>query len=71
MTVMTYISAHSTLFSLGAYYVLSAGVGSLPMPDATSGKFYRWFFAFSNTLGANIARVYASKLPKDVADKGN
>ena len=67
--LFSYISAHSTLFSLLGYYILSAGVGSLPMPDTTSGKFYRWFFQFSNTLGANISRVYASKLPKEDAPK--
>jgi len=63
--LLSYISAHQTLFALAGYYVLSAGVGSLPMPDASSGKFYRWFFQFSNTLGANITRAYASKLPKE------
>jgi hypothetical protein len=59
-TIWAYIVAHQTLFSLAAYAVLSAAVGSLPMPDNTSGKFYRWFFQFSNTIAANLSRVSAS-----------
>jgi hypothetical protein len=30
------------------------------MPDNTSGKFYRWFFQFANTIAANLSRVSAS-----------
>jgi hypothetical protein len=26
------------------------------MPDASSSKFYRWFFGFGNWLAANITR---------------
>ena len=67
--LFSYISAHPTMFSLIAYYVMCAAVGSLDMPDATSGKFYRWFFKFSNAFAANINRLAASKLPKDDAPK--
>lgn len=49
--------------SIGFYHVASAFVGSLEMPDATSGKFYRFFFAFSNRLAANYARASASNGP--------
>jgi len=59
-TVWAYISAHQTIFALGSYAVLSAAISSLPMPDNTSSKFYRWFFQFSNTIAANLARVSAS-----------
>ncbi len=58
--IWAFIVAHQTLFTLGAYAVLSAAIGSLPMPDNTSGKFYRWFFQFSNTVAANLSRVSAS-----------
>lgn len=58
-----FIVAHPTSFVLGLYYVTSAGIGALPMPDATDSKFYRWFFQFSNTLSANVTRAYAAKLP--------
>jgi len=64
-TIWQYVLAHQTLVSLGGYYLFSAAVGSLPMPDATSHKFYRWFFQFSNTISANISRAWASKLPID------
>lgn len=67
--IWTYLAAHQTISILVTYYILSAAVGSLPMPDIASGKFYRWFFGFSNALGANLARVWASKLPKDEANQ--
>ena len=64
-TVWQYVASHQTLFALGGYYVFSNAVGSLPMPDPTSSKFYRWFFQFSNGVAANISRAVASKLPPD------
>ena len=57
--------AHPALISLGFYYVCSAAIGSMPMPDAQSGKGYRWLFGFLNTLAANVTRALASRLPKD------
>lgn len=63
--LLALIRAHPTLVAFGVYYVLSAAIGSLPMPDATSGKGYRWFFGFANTLAANVTRALASRLPKD------
>jgi len=65
-TLIAMYHAHPALWTLGGYYVLSAAIGNLPMPDATSGKGYRWFFGFSNALAANVARAMASRLPKDV-----
>jgi hypothetical protein len=59
----SFITTHSTIFTLGTYYVLSAAVGAMPMPDPTDSKFYRWFFQFANTVSANVTRAYASKLP--------
>lgn len=47
--------------SVGFYHVIGAAIGSLEMPDEKSGKFYRWFFKFSNRLAANYARAGASK----------
>jgi hypothetical protein len=57
---MSYLSAHHTLVVLVSYYVFSAAIGSLPMPDEKSSKFYGWFFKFSNTLSANLSRAWAS-----------
>jgi hypothetical protein len=64
--IMEFISAHQVTASLVGYYVLSAAIGSMPMPDSTSGKGYRWAFQFLNTLSANISRAWASKLPQPV-----
>jgi hypothetical protein len=57
---MAWIQAHPTACSLFAYHLGAAFVGSLEMPDNTSGKFYRWFFRFTNRLAANYARAQAS-----------
>lgn len=48
---------------VGAYWIFSAAIGSLPAPEPDSGKFYRWFFQFSNTLAANVTRAFSSKIP--------
>lgn len=46
-----------------SYWVFSNAVGSLPMPDPTSGKGYAWFFKFANGLAANVSRALAGKVP--------
>ena len=61
--IIVFIKLHPTTFALGAYYLMSAAVGALPMPDATSHVFYKWFFTFSNTLAANVTRAFSAKLP--------
>lgn len=58
-SIWLFLVAHKTGVILVGYYILSAFIGSLPMPDASSGKFYKWFFSFANTLAANISRVWA------------
>lgn len=55
-----WIQAHPTSVSLAAYHLGAAFVGSLEMPDATSGKFYRFFFSFVNRLAANYSRAGAA-----------
>jgi hypothetical protein len=59
MKVWQFYLAHQTAFALGGYYLASAFVGSLPMPDDKSSTFYHWFFTFANTLAANLSRVNA------------
>ena len=61
--ILAFLKLHPTAASLVAYYVMSAAIGSLPMPDANSHVFYRWVFSFANTLAANVTRAFASKLP--------
>jgi hypothetical protein len=48
---------------VASYWFLTAAVGALPMPDATSSKLYGWFFKFSNTFAANVSRAAAGKIP--------
>lgn len=45
------------------FYVISAAVSAMPMPDATSGKGYAYFFKFANLLWANVSRSVAGKIP--------
>ena len=62
--LMQYISQHPVQWAgivAAAYHVLSAAIGSLEMPDASSGKFYRWFFRFTNQVAANYGRASAEK----------
>lgn len=47
---------------LVSYYAASAFVSSLPAPTATSSTFYQFFFKFVNTLGANLARAYSTRV---------
>lgn len=61
--IYSWLLAHPVWMSsitLGLYHAASAFVGSLEMPDATSGKFYRFFFAFANRLAANYSRASAA-----------
>lgn len=57
-----WIMAHPTTVSLAAYHLASWIVGSLEMPDASSGKLYRFFFRFANSVAANYTR--AGSVPK-------
>jgi len=62
--IYQYFGTHPAAMSaltLGIYHFGSAFVGSLEMPDASSSKLYRFFFAFLNRLAANYARAGAAK----------
>lgn len=52
VAIWAFLIAHKLLI----YYALSVMIGELPMPDATSGKFYRWFFGVANAFAANLRR---------------
>jgi len=58
---LTLHPAAMSALTLGIYHFASAFVGSLEMPDASSSKLYRFFFAFLNRLAANYARAGAAK----------
>ena len=55
--VLSWIHAHPTTFSVGAWYTASVAIGSMPMPGPESSCFYKWFFTFLNTLAANWSRA--------------
>jgi hypothetical protein len=46
--------------ALAVYHFSCVAVDKLPMPDNTSGKFYRWFFGVANVYAANYSRTLAS-----------
>jgi hypothetical protein len=56
--VTEWIRAHPATASMVSYYLFSSAVGAMPMPDASSSKFYRWLFSFLNALAANLNRAY-------------
>lgn len=45
------------------YWLVSNAIGALETPDATSSKFYAWFFKFANGFAANLSRAAAGKIP--------
>jgi hypothetical protein len=46
-----------------SYWLVANAISALPIPDTTSGKFYGWFFKFSNGFAANLSRAAAGKIP--------
>lgn len=57
MDAMGIIPSSNTLIIVGAYYVFSAAVSSLPVPKATSSPYYEWLYKFANTLSANVTAL--------------
>ena len=60
-TMIDFAHAHP-FFLVGALWVYSAAVGAMDAPTATSKPFYRWFFKFNNTVAANLARAFTTKV---------
>lgn len=58
---MDFFHAHPFALVL-SWWVFSAAVGSLPAPTKDSSRFYQWFYPFANTLGANLARAFNTKV---------
>lgn len=55
--------AKLTAAALAVYHGACVVVDWLPMPDTSSSKFYRWFFAAANLAAANYSRTKASTGP--------
>lgn len=62
-SIIAYIQAHPTTFSLLGFYIGSAFIGSLPAPTVSSSVFYQFLFKFLNTVGANLTRAFSQNLP--------
>ena len=58
---MNFIHAHPFVL-VGSWWVFSAAVGAMPAPSAGSSAFYEWAYKFLNTIAANIARAYSTKV---------
>lgn len=55
----SFIHAHPALSLLAAYMLFSNAVSALPSPAATSGKFYIWFFGFTQLTASSAGRLLA------------
>ena len=58
----TLYTNHPYVMTLGTYYTLSAFIGALPAPTASSSPLYKFVFSFSNTQGGNILRALSTKV---------
>ena len=59
-----FIKTHEVLVTIGAYWVFSSAVNSMPTPRNDSSPFYQWSFAFLHTFAGSLARVMAVKFPQ-------
>lgn len=60
---MNFFHAHPFVLPV-AQWIFTAAVGALVAPTATSSDFYQWFFKFTNTIAANLARAYNTNVEK-------
>ena len=60
--VIAFLQAHETVTTLVAWWFFSGAVGAMPAPTEKSSGFYQWSYKFLNTLGANIARAWGTKV---------
>lgn len=58
------IHSHPAAWTLGAYFLFSNAISSMPTPGNTSGGFYRWLFDFSHLMAGNISRIIATRYPQ-------
>lgn len=60
----SWITAHPAMTALAGYAVYNAAVSSMPATDATSSKFYIWFYGFAHLLGMSLDKVVINMRPK-------
>lgn len=61
-TIVGIYTAHPYISTLVSYWVLSAFIGALPAPTATSNSLYKFVFTFTNGLGGNILRALSTRV---------
>lgn len=55
---------HSAIITITAYWLFSAFVGGMPLPDATSSALYRWIHDSLHILAGNLNAAVAAKYPQ-------
>lgn len=58
-----FLAIHQVGTTLVGYYLFSAAISAMPLPDTTSSKGYQWLFGMLHTLSGDIATAFASKIP--------
>lgn len=53
---------HPYIATLASYWTLSAFIGALPAPTATSSQIYVFIYKFTNSLGGNIVRALSTRV---------
>lgn len=61
--MMQWIFKHEFWAAVGAYWVFSAAVSSMPPPSANSAAGYVWIYRFLHTLAGNVTTVFGNKIP--------
>jgi hypothetical protein len=61
-TLIAFLSKHEVWTALISYWFFSAAVSSLPTPNG-SGKFYKWFYTFTNKFAGNVFSAIGDKIP--------
>ena len=54
---------HQFWAAVGAYWIFSAAVSSMPVPSSNNGAGYLWVFRFLHTLAGNVTTVFGSRIP--------
>lgn len=57
---LAFVMAHQVTCTMLASWAFSACVSGLLEPDATSSKFYRWFYKTSHTFAGNLDRWHGT-----------
>jgi hypothetical protein len=57
------IAKHEFWAAVGAYWIFSAAVSSMPVPSSNNGAGYLWVFRFLHTLAGNVTTVFGSRIP--------